>query len=126
MQQEIDPIGFATDFFEKRFDLGIIRDIAREKWRFFSKCSRQFLDVFFQALALVIENQTCTGFRPSLRDRPCNAALVRDTKNNSNLSFQHGLRHKRSTITAISAEQSSDLLALHAQIVILFSIYEHS
>src|SRR5207248_5807414 len=93
-EQEIHPVGFAPDFFEKGFDLSIVRDVARKQRRFFAERGGQFLHVFLQTLALVIENQTRAGIGPGLGDRPRDAAFVRDTKDNSNLSFQHRLRHK--------------------------------
>ena len=91
-------IGFAADFLEKCFDFRVARDVTWKEWRFLSESCRQFLDVLFQPFALVIENETRARGRPGLRDCPGDTALIRDTEDNSNLSFQHWLRHTRSTI----------------------------
>ena len=69
-----------------------------ERVAFSLRSCRQFLDVLFQPFALVIENETRARGRPSLRDCPGDTALIRDTEDNSDLSFQQWLRHTRSTI----------------------------
>src|ERR1700736_2101796 len=105
MKQEIDPLRLAADFVEKILDVGVVRDVAWKQRRLFSERGGEFLDVFLQSLALIIKNQTRAGIRPGLGDRPRNAALVGDAKNNSDLSFQHWLRHTESTIAAITVAQ---------------------
>src|SRR6266571_492150 len=87
MEQKIDMIGFAADFFKEALDLGVARNVAGEQRRFFSESGRQFLNIFFQPLALVIKNQTRARGRPRLSNCPGNAALIRNTENNSNPSF---------------------------------------
>src|ERR1700730_2499187 len=105
MKQKIDPVGLAADLFEETLYFAVVRNIARKQRRLFAERGGQLLDVFLQPLALIIENQTGAGIRPRLGNSPCDAAFVGDTKNNSNLSFQHTLRHTGSTITGITVAQ---------------------
>src|SRR5438132_7034608 len=98
MKQKIDTISFSADFFEKTLYFGIARNVARKERCLLAKGGGQFFDVFLQSLALIIENQTCARGRPRLCNCPGDAALVRNAEHNSDLSFQHGLGHTRSTI----------------------------
>ena len=107
MEQQIDTISFAADFFEKCFDLGIVGNVTRKKRRFLAERGREFLHVFLQSLALIIENQTRAGVRPCLRDRPRDAALVRHTKYQANFSCQDLLSHRRATYAALSSGKHS-------------------
>ena len=102
-------IGFAAHFFKKILYFGIVGNVAWEQRRFFSKSCRQFLHIFFQPLALVIENQPSAGGRPGLGNCPGDTALIRDTENNSHLSFQHWLRHTRSTILRRSENAATEI-----------------
>ena len=96
MQHQIDAIGLAPNVFEKCFNLIVAGDVAGEQRSFFSELSGQFLDIFFQSFALIIENQPRTRRGPSLCDRPGDAALVRYTKNESDFSCQNLVGHKKS------------------------------
>src|SRR2546423_259634 len=105
MQEKIDSIRFPAHFFEEILYFGVVRHVAWKERNLFTESRGQFLHVFFQPLALIVENQPCAGIRPCLRDCPCNRALVRDTEDKTDFSFQNGLGHTRSTITAFVAKQ---------------------
>src|ERR1043166_998947 len=95
MEHKIDMIGFAAHFFEKSLDLGVARHVAREKRRVLSELADEFFHIFFQSLALIIENQSRAGGGPGLGNRPGDTALVRHSEDYAGLSCQYLLNHKR-------------------------------
>ena len=90
------------------------------KRRSFAELADQLLDVLFDPLALVIENQPRAGCDPRLRNCPGDTALVRNAKNNSHLSFKDCLSHTSPTITAFAAAQKCGALALQRQIAMIY------
>ena len=88
MQHKIDTVGFAANFFKKRRDFFVAGNIARKQRGLFAKFTHEFLDVFLQPLALIIENQFCASIRPRFRDCPGDAAFVRHAKNDADFTGQ--------------------------------------
>src|SRR6185437_2213919 len=93
MQQKFNLLRLAPNFFKKRSDLGIIRNVAWKQWRLLSELADQFFDVLLQPFALVVKDQTRAGIRPGFRNRPRNAALVRHAENDARFAGQNLLLH---------------------------------
>src|SRR5207248_8580266 len=108
MQHEIEPVGFATDLPEKFGDVLVFGHVAWPKWRSFAKFAHQLLDIFLQALALVIENQLRSGRGPRFRDGPRDTPLVRHAKDKTELACENLLRHNALTIAAFRSPQSKE------------------
>src|SRR5215217_2631754 len=94
VKHQIDSVRFATHLLKKCPDLIIAGNVAGKKRGLRSELADEFLHVFFQPFALIIENQPRTSGRPRLRDRPCNAALVRNSEDKANLSRQYLFSHR--------------------------------
>ena len=94
VQHQIKPTSLAAHFFKKCADFFVARNVARHQWRFLSKFSDQFLDVFLQSLALIIKNEARAGAGPRFSNRPRDAALVRHAENETDLPFQNLLSHR--------------------------------
>ena len=73
---------------EKALDLGVGTDVAGKNRRVGAERAGQFLDVFLQPLALVIEDELGARLMPGLRDGPGDAALVGDAENNAGFTGQ--------------------------------------
>ena len=83
-----------ANVFEKCFDLIVARHIAGKQRSLFSELAGQFLDIFLQPFALIIENQARTRRGPSFCDRPGDAAFVRHAEDEADFSCQNFVGHK--------------------------------
>jgi hypothetical protein len=93
VEEEVDPVGPFGDLAEKALDLLVGGDVAGENRRLGAEGGGQFLDVFLQPLALVIEDQFGARLMPGLRDGPGDAALVGDAENNTGFTGQRKMTH---------------------------------
>src|SRR5207244_6164233 len=94
VQHQIEPISLAPHLFEKCSDLIVAGHVAGEQRSFLPKLADQFLDIFFYTLTLIIKNQTRAGGGPRLRNCPGDAALVRDTKDDTSFYCHKFLGHR--------------------------------
>src|SRR5205085_10929532 len=98
VEEQIEPFSLAADLLEKRADLSVARHIAGEERSLLTKLADQFLDVFFQALALIIENQSCARGRPRLRDRPSDASFICDPKDDPSFACENLFSHNAQSL----------------------------
>ena len=90
-------------------DLFVLRDIARVKRSARAKFTDEFLDVFLQAFALVIKNESCSSRGPCLGDRPRDAALVRDAEDDAGFACENLFRHNVRTLAALRRGESATM-----------------
>ena len=69
-------------------DVVIFGHIARHDQRVGAERAGQFLDVVFQAFALIGEGEPGTGLMPGLRDGPGDRAFVGDSEHDSKFSSE--------------------------------------
>ncbi len=96
VQQQIEPVRFASNLAKKICDLFVFRDVTRMKRRPFAEFAHQFFDIFLQSLTLIIEDQFRAGRGPCFGNRPRNAAFVRHPENDTDLACQNLIRHDAS------------------------------
>ena len=70
VKHEIHVICLAADLLEKLRDVFVLRDVTRPERRPFPEFAYQFLDIFFQSFALVIEDKARAGVMPASPSRP--------------------------------------------------------
>ena len=95
MEQEIQLRSVLGNLAEKSGDFFVPRNIARVDGGVGPELGHKLLHVFFQAFALVVENQFCASVVPGLGNRPGNAAFVCHAKNNARLVGKYPVTHSR-------------------------------
>ncbi len=107
VKEKIEAIGLALNFFKKGGDLAIARDVAGIKGRISAELADEFLDVFFQAFALVIENQARARRGPRFRDRPGDAAFIGDAEDDTGFPCENLICHNERTLAALGPRERS-------------------
>ena len=113
VEEQIEPLGLAADFFEKGSDLLRLSRRRRDKAACFAELADEFLDVFLQALALIIENQARARRGPSLGDRPGDAAFIRDAEDDAGFACENLFCHNAPTLGGIASRESPRLSAVN-------------
>src|SRR5262249_25901991 len=101
MEHQIQTRRVPAHLFEKSIDLLVASNIAGIKRSIGTKLAHQVLDVFFQTLALVIENQTGSSAGPGFRNRPGDAPFVRDSEDDAVFTRENFFCHNRSTLPGL-------------------------